>query len=222
MKRALLFGFSLTSLMLLTPATSWAKDSGFEFGARLAYGIPMGDATGDDNDGLKESISYQIPIWLDLGYRASPALFVGGYFSYGFGGVGDSVSETCDTDGVDCSIRVLRFGVQGQYHFMPGESTDGWAGLGVGYESMGVNISGGGEEVDLGIAGFEFLLLQGGVDFAVADAVALGPFLGLTLAQYSSTSCDGLAQLCDLNPGIDKKAMHEWLFIGVRGEFGAF
>ena len=71
MKRALLFGFSLTSLMLLTPATSWAKDSGFEFGARLAYGIPMGDATGDDNDGLKESISYQIPIWLDLGYRAS-------------------------------------------------------------------------------------------------------------------------------------------------------
>lgn len=221
MKRASLCGFSLVSLIFLTPVASWAKDSGFEFGARLAYSFPMGDLADEEDSELKDAISYQIPIWVDLGYRVNPALFVGGYFSYGFGGVGDAFSEICDLDGVDCSTRVMRFGLQGQYHFTPGESTDGWAGLGIGYERLGFTFEGRGEEIDYDVSGFEFLMLQGGVDFAVADAVALGPFLAFTLAQYSSVSCDGTV-FCDVNEDIENKAFHEWLFIGVRGEFGAF
>ncbi len=215
-------GICVLGAMLLVPMTASAKDSGFELGARLGYGIPMGKLADEADSDLKDWSKRQIPLWLDLGYRANPNIFVGGYLSYGFASVGSGIGDICDQDGVDCSASDLRLGAQLQYHFMPGESTDAWGGLGVGWEHSSLSASAAGGDVTLSTSGFEFALLQGGVDFQVADSVALGPFLGLTLARFSSVNCDSDAGCGDFDGDIENKAFHEWLFLGVRGAFGPF
>lgn len=62
--------------------------------------------------------------------------------------------------------------------------------VGIGWESSSFTAEAMGTELTLGTSGFELAMLQGGVDFRVHDAVALGPFLGFTLARFSSVSCD--------------------------------
>jgi outer membrane protein W len=157
-------------------------------------------------DGVKMSdgVSGQIPIWIDAGYMVTPNILVGLYGQYGF-----VQTKNCPA-GASCSAHDFRIGVQGQYHLMPTESADPWLGLGVGYESLGTSFSGGGASIDTSTTGLEFLNLQGGADFKLADAFALGPFLSFSLGEYSSTT----------GGSIDKKAMHEWLTLGVKGTFG--
>src|SRR4051812_6830527 len=69
-----------------------AQDTGFEAGLRVEYGIPLGDATGAGRP-LSDGISGQIPLAIDLGYRVIPNLFIGLYAQYGFGFVGDEISN---------------------------------------------------------------------------------------------------------------------------------
>jgi hypothetical protein len=209
---------------------SQARAEGFELGARLGYGIPMGEI--EENSDLSDSISGMIPLQLDLGYRVLPELSLGGYFMYGFGFAGDDLSDACDNlddlPGVtaDCSTHDLRLGIQAHYHFLPRKTLDPWLGLGVGYEwiTFGTDISGGGRELDVSATGrgFEFLNLQGGLDFKVADGLALGPFLSFSIGQYSdsSASCSGNACADDsASEEIDSKALHQWLLLGIRGTF---
>ena len=211
------------ALFLLTPATSMAEDSGFEFGARIGYAHPLGGVEGGDDSDLKDFVSGQIfPIWADIGYRINPTVFIAGYFSYGIGGPGDVVGDWCDLGNADCLAVSSRLGVQAQFHLLPEGSADPWLGVGTGFESTGVTFSGDDEEITFAYGGWEALLLQGGVDFKLSEYVALGPFMGLTLSQYSSISCDG--DLCGtfLDEEIDEKKWHEWLFVGIRGKFGPF
>jgi hypothetical protein len=69
--------------------------------------------------------------------------------------------------------------------------------------------------------GFELINLQGGADFSVAPGFALGPFLSLSVGQYSkaSTSCsgNGCSAFDSQSDDIKEKALHEWLTLGVRG-----
>jgi hypothetical protein len=97
---------------------------------------------------------------------------------------------------------------------MPAGSVDPWLGLGVGYEIFGASLTTQGRTISTDTKGFEFLNLQGGADFKVADAVAVGPFLSFSLGQYSSVSSG------DASGDITNKAIHEWLTIGVKGTFG--
>lgn len=218
-----MLGVVVLGAAIVAPSAAMAKDSGFEAGARLGYGIPMGKIADEEDSDFKDWTSGQIPLWVDLGYRINPNIFVGGYLSYGFASVGDGLDEVCDQDGIDCSASSMRLGAQLQYHFMPAESTDAWAGLGIGWENSSLSAEAMGQEITISTSGFEFAMLQGGVDFRVHDAVALGPFVGFTMAQFSSADCDGPAGACDGFPDeIEHKAFHQWLFLGVRGSFGPF
>jgi hypothetical protein len=221
----------LCSGLAVLGTTSRASAGGFELGARLGYGIPLGKA--DDNSDLSDAISGMIPLQLDLGYRVSPAFSIGGYVMYGIGFVGDDISKTCDNaddvPGVSasCSARDVRLGVQAQFHFLPKKKLDPWLGAGLGYEwtTVSEDIAGGGREADFSLTakGFEFINLQGGLDFKVAPGVALGPFLSFSIGQYSSTSssCSGnaCAGLTTDSGDIDDKALHQWLLLGIRGTF---
>lgn len=202
-----LTGVAACGVLAFNAAPAAAAEEGFEVGARLGYGIAMGDAA----EGLEmgDFVSGQIPLWLDVGYRIMPALMVGGYLQYGFGILGGDVSDACDATGADCSASVVRLGAQGQYHFMPWEAVDPWVGLGIGYEWASQSIG----DASFGARGFEFLNLQGGADFAVADGLAVGPFLSFSLGQYSTSWVE------DESSDIEETAMHQWLTFGVRGTF---
>jgi Outer membrane protein beta-barrel domain len=210
--------------------TQRAEADGFELGARTGYGIPLGKIDGDSD--MSDGIKGMIPLQLDVGYRLNRAFSLGGYVMYGVGFVGDQTSQACEraraVPGVSasCSARDLRLGLQVQYHFLPGKDLDPWLGAGFGYEwlTFAFDISGGGQQQDVSSTGkgFEFINLQGGLDFKVAPGLALGPYLSLSVAQYgsASSSCSGNAcSSAQETLDIPNKAAHQWLLLGVRGTF---
>ena len=194
-------------LVMCAAGTAFAQDGKLKLGLRLGYGLPSGKLSSDGGK-MSDAFSGQVPIWLDAGYMVTPNVLVGLYGQYGFVSV-----KNCDS-GASCSAHDLRIGVQGQYHFTPDQSIDPWLGLGVGYESLGFSESAGGLSVDGSAKGWEFLNLQGGVDFQVIPALTVGPFLSFSLDQFSSTTLAGTSA------DISSKALHEWIVFGAKGTFG--
>lgn len=214
-----------------SPAPAAPPGARFELGLRTGYGVAMGKVADGENSDLNDVIAGQIPLWLDLGARINHHIYVGGYVAYGFGINGSVLDDQCDdptAPGVDvsCSTHDWRFGAQFQYHFGEPLQIDPWVGAGIGYELLGfgVTASQGGQEatVSFGASGWEFLNLQGGVDFPLSDAIALGPFAAFTVGQYDSTSssCSGdCTGVTDEDEDINDKDLHHWLFLGVRSTF---
>jgi hypothetical protein len=205
--------FKLAALAaLLVPALASAQLS---LGARVGYGIAMGEAV-EDGD-LSDVIKGQIPIQIDVGYRLTPALTFGGYFGAGYGLLGDAVSDECDEFDLDCSARVLRLGVQLDYAFRNVSPTiTPWVGAGIGYEWASVHQELDSVEVDTSFDGFEFLNLQGGVDWKVGG-FSVGPFAMLSIGQYGSFDFESPEG--DESGDIENKGLHQWLQIGLRGRF---
>jgi hypothetical protein len=213
--------FALASLSLCEKAS--AQDSGFEVGLRTGYGVPLGEGVEDGPD-VSDAISGIVPLWVDLGYRLSQSVFLGAYFQYGFGFVGDDLEEPCDLDGVDCSVSSHRLGAQLHYHFSPRSSADAWLGLGFGYEWYNAQVEALDGEMSSSISGFEFVNLQGGVDFYPGDHFYVGPFLSFSMDQYASRDieCSGAAnEFCDAfgDADIEDKSIHNWLLFGIRGGY---
>jgi hypothetical protein len=200
-------------------AVARAQESGVEVGFRTGYALPMGQVTdeGDDPD-MDNFISGAVPLWFDLGYRATPNVLVGAYFQYGFGIPGGLVEDLCDRNGVDCSLPVVRVGAQLHYHAQPFQAVDPWIGAGIGYEWMTWSAEAEGQEGSLGVSGIEFVNFQGGLDLGIGDErkFAVGPFVALSIGQYSSFNCDGILEDTCADD-IEEKALHQWLTIGLRG-----
>jgi hypothetical protein len=201
-------------------AHAQARDgTGFEGGLRIGYGIPLGEAGGLAD--LDDAVSGQVPLWLDLGYRVIPEVFIGVYGQYGIA----FLSDDCDAVGLDCSASDVRIGLQGQFSPSPEAEISPWFGVGVGYEWLSISQEGAGVELSTTMHGFEFVHLQGGVDFRVAEHVRIGPLLSFSLGQFSEASvdCSGGA-VCDaigeVGGEIPDKKLHEWLVLGVRAVYG--
>jgi PEGA domain len=184
----------------------------FEAAVRVGVGIPLGSASGVDGSGsVSDYSSFTIPIQLEVGARVSGVVFLGGYFSYGFAGSTDAAR--CPT-GYSCSPSTLRFGGQAHWHPLGNVGTDPWVGIGSGYESLRVGLSGGGGGGSYSVSGWEFGNLQVGIDFALGPLFKLGPWVGFSIGQYSSFSASGggASETFD----ITNKSIHEWLSGGIR------
>jgi hypothetical protein len=202
------FCLSLGVLAVLVPAAAQAQ---WTVGARTGYAIALGDAGG--NLKMTDMTNGQIPLQLDVGYRlANVPLTIGGYFSYGFGSTAGNFKNTCDALGESCSSSSLRVGAQLSYSFAdPKEQMAPWIGAGLGYDKLTVTEAG----QDLNLTGWEFLILQAGLDWRLAPQFTLGGFASFSLAQYSDLEIPGVG-----SGSISDKKMHEWLTFGIRGAFG--
>ncbi len=194
--------------------TSAPPDAGgkIKVGLRLGYMLPMGDAydaPSPASSKMSDFVSGGIPIWLDLGYMVTPNIMVGLYASYAILMLNSDIKDACDAASVDCSASQLRFGLQGQYHLSPGQSLDPWFGLGIGMEMVDSKQG----DAKGGFSGLEFANIQAGADFQAMSSMTVGPFVSFSLGQYSKITGDNEAD-------IDKKAMHQWLTLGVKGTFG--
>ncbi len=215
--------------------TAHAQEKKFIVGLRTGYSLPMGNAIGSGTinyagttlaipnaSSMSDNFKYQVPIWIDAGYMVTPNLMLGVYFQYGFVGIKQGAANSnntltlCDA-GASCSAHDIHYGIQAQYFFMPWQPVNPWLGLGIGRESMSFSETAAGQTIDGSLSGWAFATLQGGLDLGVADGFGLGPFVSLSLAQYSSVH----EQQGDVGADINvPTSMHEWLTFGVRGAFG--
>lgn len=187
------------------------RPPGFELGVRTGYALPFGKMDAKSTD-VSDTISGQIPIWLDVGYRVTPSLVLAAYGQLGIG----LFKDDCPS-GASCSAKDWRFGVAARYHIQPAEKVDPWLSAGVGYEVFSISASAGGSSIDLSAKGWELANLQAGIDFQVSRDAYVGPFVSFSLDEITSES-GSIGNLSASTSDFDK-SLHEWLLIGVRGRF---
>jgi hypothetical protein len=215
----------VATLAIASTARAQELPPGFELGARLGYGLPLGDVDtrqalkGTVGDPLGETIRNMVPIWIDAGYRLAPRWFAGLFFAYAPGAIGGALYNACGpamaktgAQNVDCSVFDVRAGAEVHYHVAPGKLWDPWLGAGLGYEWLHLGFSTGfAPSTETWASGFELIDLQAGLDVAVGTRVHLGPFAALTTAVYSWN--DTLPS----SSTFSSPALHEWVVLGVRG-----
>lgn len=180
--------------------------SGLSFGLRAGYALPMGKLFLERD--MTDYLIGMIPIWIDLGYKLDPNIYLGAFFQYG---IAQTKSSACPAP-ADCSASDMRFGINIHYHIMPQKTFDPWFGGGIGYEILNRKtaaetplpgtISRKEDEYDKGL---EFFNVQVGGDYKVHPKFGVGPFVAFALGQYSSM--------------LDHNTIHEWLIFGVRGVY---
>jgi hypothetical protein len=198
-------------------------DQGPQFGVRTGYGLPLGAAADEPNGEMSQLFSGLLPIWIDLGYRFSPSVYAGMFFQYGVAFIAkDSaeLSQGCSQSGVSCSGSNIRFGPNLHYHILPAADFDPWIGIGMGFEFANLFVSRAGNSAAVSFEGMEFLDFQLGGDFKVTPAFGLGPFVSVSLGQYSTGSATMSGTVRGSVSGeISNKALHEWLTFGLRGVY---
>ncbi len=206
------------------------RRTGFTAGLRLGVGVPLGKAgqdviTGVERD-LSDLTSWRAPVWIDVGYSPTSAFTIGAYAQVGVGGNGDSCTADCDWSDV-------RVGAEAELRFAPGAAVNPWLGVGIGYEWLSYRVLASADiENEMGevetvtgraterFAGPE-LLLHGGIDFQVEDALRIGPYASATLSQYltDSYSCQPSTPLCPDDGSLEGPGFHSWIGVGLRGAY---
>jgi hypothetical protein len=229
--------FSLTTFAEVPEAA--AKPVGLDVGLRLGYAVPMGDAAYPQTSlggiitlsqlvTMGEVVTGMVPIQLDVGYWVHRNILVGGYFQAAPALLSANQQNTCSNlrqqdASVACSLADYRLGIQGQYHFLPAERFDPWVGLGLGFEWLTGTFSDSDGYQTTAYNGFEFIHLQGGLDLLAVPGLRLGPFLGLSIAQYGSISSVTKTQnqLTTSERALSSAEvrLHEWFMFGIKGAY---
>lgn len=190
---------------------------GFQMAVRSGYAIPMGDATGADDDELSRTFGGQVPVLVELGGKLGPSLFSGFYVGMGFGEAGSTIGAMCRSGRISCSTQTVRFGAEMQVHLQPEGAVNPWLGYGVGLEFTSLSMRGPEGEASLSLLGTELAHLMVGVDFRLSKSLGLGPVLDLSAATYSSvtTELNGVEEP-SASGQIAEAGIHAWLNLGAR------
>ena len=191
--------------------------AGFQLSIRPGIAIPSGSAAKDSSQ--SDTFGPQFSTTLDIGGKVMKYLFIGGYLGFGVGGSGGKLSDQCSKANATCTAVSLRIGVEAFFNILPDDKINPWVGYGIGFESSGIGVSGAGSDVTQTASGIEFAHLMGGVDFRVSRVFGIGPFLDLSLSQYSKTSVSGSGAALTGSGDIQDKAIHEWITIGAKVTF---
>ena len=175
----------------------------------LEIGIAAGYSQGVGNVGsgvpsLTDSGGPGTSLELDVGWRIDPHFLVGVYGSGAWFSTGDAPGNAFNNWSATA-------GVQGNYHFLPGESFDPWVGLGTGWRGYWVNRPEGRDSRH----GLDLARVQVGVDVPVASGIAVSPFIGATATLFLSQQLAPESSFSDIQ---DRK-VNVFLNAGVMGRF---
>ncbi len=197
-----------------------AARTGLQFDARTGLSVPFGKATAAADDDLSARYGKQLPISFGIGGKFSPAVYLGGYVGFSFGGAGSNaeLQATCDSAGTqDCGATTARFGIETRYYFAPEEELNPWLAYGVGFEGSTFAIEREGIYQYTTLSGFELARVAVGLDWRASKVFGIGAYgegsFGSFFSEYAEV---------DDRTTIDRDlafALHGWATIGVRALF---
>lgn len=198
--------------------TWMTNESGVALGGHAGYAIPFGNVAKDAGPyDLNKYIAGALPFVFEIGYRITPKIYVGGYFSFAFA---PTSSDLCARVGGDCSSSAtqLKFGPQVRYSFTPERRFSPWVGVGGGYEVINLSIDQGNANESYTVKGWEFFTGEVGGDIHVARDFVIGPYASFGVGQYFSsdkTASTGGSTSSDFK----STSLHEWLTLGMRAQY---
>jgi hypothetical protein len=193
-----------------TPVVSSAapeKTNGLYNALEIGLGVGYTQGVGDVGGGrpsLSDTAGAGGNVELDVGWRINPNWLVGVYGTVATFTTGDAVVNAHN-------IWSSTAGVQGNYHFLPGESFDPWIGLGAGWRGYWINQDAG-QDVRHGL---DVARLQVGVDVPVTTGVSISPYAGATATIMLTEQRAGETSFNNIqNPNV-----HVFFNAGVMGRF---
>jgi hypothetical protein len=204
-------------------------------GLRSGYGF-SGGRLSEDGSALSDAVAGQVPIQLDIGALLENGLYFGAYGQYGFGVLGSTIADACNeaqsaypSAEISCSASDVRVGIAFEYHHGAGKKRkpfDPWFGIGSGFEFVSFKVAAqdGDSAATLtqSAEGFEYISGHLGVDYALADWFAVGPYFSITVGSYGSAeqSCEGDCEGVPTTSGdIANTSLHTWAFFGLHALF---
>jgi hypothetical protein len=185
---------------------------------KAAYAIPVGDVWGSSSWNpawpMSGAWTGAVPLEIAARYRFTPSLSAGAFFQWGPAFVTSTgFAQIAGSSGSD-----MRLGIELVYAFTPGAALDPWVGLGTGWQWTSYSSS----SASVTLSGWEYLNVQAGLDFALGQALAIGPYLGFAGGNYTNIFASGAA-----NTGVGNdyggaiptgaRSFHAWIQLGVKG-----
>ncbi|MGZ3417151.1 MAG: hypothetical protein ACXVEE_04755 [Polyangiales bacterium] len=204
--------------------------SGLQVGARAGFGAGSGSvynglSVSDGSNGF-------VPFTADIGARVIPELYVGAYGSYSY--VIPRTNPISCPEGLDCSVKDWRVGLEADWHIFPAHVLDPYVGLFGGYELLQNHVTGavtvpvpgvgpvpGTANANTNDKGWEAGVVFGS-DIRLVRWLALGPYVSASLGRYVSRtgttdiSVGGNTVASTQAPDKDH-AYHELYQLGIRG-----
>jgi hypothetical protein len=144
-------------------------------------------------------------VQIGAGYRIIPQLTLGLYGSGAMFGRADQVDTSTN-------LYSAAAGVQSDWHFLPGgHELDPWVSLSSGWRGYWLNQNVG----NTSIQGLEIAKLQVGLDYRLAQSVAISPVVGADLSTFftqSTPQSNGFTNISD-------PQVNTFVFAGVMGRF---
>jgi hypothetical protein len=213
------------------PREAYEAKTGIQFGARVGYAAQAGSIY--SGLGVWDASSGNVPIIVDVGWRALPQLYVGAYGQYA-PVLLKTNAQSCPSD-FNCDAQNWRFGLQVDIHPAPHTRLDPYFGVGSGYEILHTNVNGtvpiqlatgpATALVDQSVTdrGWEFANVTAGFDYRANAAVGVGPFITATYGRFNVHEIDRSLTVSGTpipSPiGAVDHVDHMQFQVGVRGTF---
>jgi hypothetical protein len=205
----------LLALVALAASPARARDpvasAGPIFALRAGLGVPGGDVA-RGGPAVRDLVERKFPLGLEIGYRFGRRVW--GELAFELAPA-SAASALC-AGAASCSASDARIALAVLLRLAPRSVLDPWIGVGVGVEVMNAEglDAATSSEVEWSWAGLELPLVEAGVDVAITDRVAVGPWASLTLARFTSESIE--AGGGTRSGKIQDRASHRWLSGGLK------
>ena len=211
MPRAVVLALVACATMFMPGPAHAGEPTRVELGWRIGVAVPGGDAIGAPpllrSVPLDYVVRAALPLWLDAGVRVGGRMLVGAALWYAR--AIPSPELGCPASSPSCAAEDVFAGAQLQYRLPTRPALEPWAGIGIGYESLGVRSALQGGRFD-GLAA----PLQAGADYRPAPSIAIGLFAALVFGAFL-----GCASASGGTCTIPQLGLHEWATFGVKATF---
>jgi hypothetical protein len=207
----------LLAVLLLAAAPTGAQEPRVQargpfIALRAGVGLPYGDIA-DGGPAVEDLVDRKIPLALELGYRFNRRVWGQLFFDLA---PASAASALCAGE-VDCSASDFRTGLAFLFRMAPGARLDPWVGIGVAIEVLNAE----GQNVDAGAPyewswfGLELPFATLGVDWAVSERIAVGPWASATVARFTSDSVRASGGET-VSGSVQDRAVHGWISAGLK------